>query len=150
MKFTLSLLVSGYDDPISTFCTDDSELDPFIYELSKQYINCMQDGFYLSNQKEIIELMEAINPKQKVTTDNFLDEKATDNDVYLDVRRSFYNDFKYNDVWALTLELPESYVKILEQQELELQKAELEFEKEIDLLEQENNALLSDKREVKK
>lgn len=143
MKFTLSLLVSGYDDPISTFCTDDSELDPFIHELSKQYINCMQDGFYLSNQKEIIELMEAINPKQKVTTNNFLDEKATDNDVYLDVRRSFYNDFKDNDVWALTLELPESYVKLLEQQELEL-------EKEMDLLEKENQSLLSDKREIKK
>jgi len=143
MKFTLSLLVSGYDEPISTFCTDDPELDPFIYELSRQYINGMQDGLYLSNQREIIDLMEAINPKQNVTTNNFLDEKATDNDVYLDVRRSFYNDFKDNDVWALTLELPESYVKILEQQELEL-------EKEMDLLEQENQSLLSDKREIKK
>jgi len=137
MKFTLSLLVSGYDEPISTFCTDDSELDPFIFELSRQYINCMQDGFYLANQPEIIELMEAINPKQENTTNNFIDETATDDDVYLDVRRTFYNDFKDNDVWAVILELPKDYVNQLQIENDEFE----ESERLLDLMEEKNKSI---------
>ncbi|EMW8476374.1 hypothetical protein AAFP45_004642 [Salmonella enterica] len=135
MKFTISLLVSGYDEPISTFSTDDSELDPYIYKLAKQYINCMQDGFYLSNESDVVTLIEAINPKQEITTNNFIDDNATDDDVYLDVRRSFYNDFIDNDVWAVTLELPEDYVSDLQ----------IQYDKEeqdMDLMDQENQSIL--------
>lgn len=135
MKFTISLLVSGYDEPISTFSTDDSELDPYIYKLAKQYINCMQDGFYLSNESDVVTLIEAINPKQEITTNNFIDDNATDDDVYLDVRRSFYNDFIDNDVWAVTLELPEDYVSDLQ----------IQYDKEeqaMDLMDKENQSIL--------
>ncbi|HAG4612906.1 TPA: hypothetical protein G8549_004519 [Salmonella enterica] len=135
MKFTISLLVSGYDEPISTFSTDDSELDPYIYKLAKQYINCMQDGFYLSNERDVVTLIEAINPKQEITTNNFIDDNATDDDVYLDVRRSFYNDFIDNDVWAVTLELPEDYVSNLQ----------IQYDKEeqaMDLMYKENQSIL--------
>ncbi|EBL9679054.1 hypothetical protein DO315_24480 [Salmonella enterica] len=135
MKFTISLLVSGYDEPISTFSTDDSELDPYIYKLAKQYINCMQDGFYLSNERDVVTLIEAINPKQEITTNNFIDDNATDDDVYLDVRRSFYNDFIDNDVWAVTLELPEDYVSNLQ----------IQYDKEeqaMDLMDKENQSIL--------
>lgn len=135
MKFTISLLVSGYDEPISTFSTDDSELDPYIYKLAKNYINGMQDGFYLSNERDIITLIEAINPKQEVTTNNFIDDNATDDDVYLDVRRTFYNDFIDNDVWAVTLELPEDYVSNLQ----------IQYDKEeqaMDLMYKENQSIL--------
>jgi len=34
-------------------------------------------------------------------------------DVYLDVRRSFYNDFIDNEVWAIAVDLPENYLDIL-------------------------------------
>ncbi|ENO8530938.1 hypothetical protein ACCB74_003696 [Escherichia coli] len=135
MKFTISLLVSGYDEPISTFSTDDSELDPYIYKLAKNYINGMQDGFYLSNERDIITLIEAINSKQEITTNNFIDDNATDDDVYLDVRRTFYNDFIDNDVWAVTLELPEDYVSNLQ----------IQYDKEeqvMDLMDKENQSIL--------
>ncbi|WP_241575744.1 hypothetical protein [Rosenbergiella nectarea] len=111
MKVTISLIASGYDEPISTFCTDDSELDPLLIALFKD--NPSDMGFYLADRKGVAALMEAINPKQEITTNQFINKDATDNDVYLDVRRSFYKDFIDNDVWAIAVDLPENYLDIL-------------------------------------
>lgn len=111
MKVTISLIVSGYDEPISTFCADDPELDPLLIALFKN--NPSDMGFYLVDRKGVIELMEAINTKQEITTNHFINKDATDNDVYLDVRRSFYNDFIDNDVWAIAVDLPENYLDIM-------------------------------------
>lgn len=108
MKFTISLFVSGYDEPISTFCTNDSDFDYLIHKLNSSH-TAFEDNYYSAGNELILELMNKINPTQAETTNNFINDSATDNDVYLDVRRSFYNDFKDNNISYVSLSFPSGY-----------------------------------------
>lgn len=113
--FCLELYVNGYEDAIADICTDDSRLDPFVIRFADDYV--LKKGIYSPTDPRIIDLMEAINPKVEETTNNFIDDNATDEDVYLYVCRGFYNDFKDNVLCKVSLKLLDDNVTSLPENE---------------------------------